>query len=389
MTKKILLSSIDAPFIGGAGTNSYNLIKLMRSSLKLDVVGLFIYANSSYNNDPHNIGKILKHDPYNDTIEQTRMKIKEVMGGEPDVIVAKNYIAVLICYKIFPNIKIVFLPSGSSFYGHYNSKNKNKIVPMSDLITKLEKNQVKMVDVITEKGNYPCFPKGCQSGCDCEIRAIILSHRIVPNSEITERLFKELIKNMRTGSGSTIIQKIVPYVEISTLYDTIHLNKTTPYIDFKNRKYDVMFACYSWNRKLKNIDLVKKIVRHPQMNGYRILVVGNYSNLVSAENLTNVITKGCQDNDNIMQLYMSSKCFVCPSFYDSFPNVITEANLCNCSTVTSKNVGQWKLLSSELIVLNFNSVDEWVEKIIKGVQTQYPSYKLDQYTVLKKLEHYL
>lgn len=97
--KKVLLCSIDAPFIGGAGTNAYNLIKLLRCTH--DVVGLFIFTGDKYDKDPHKIGNIIKYDPTKDKLENIQKEIVKALNWFPDVIIAKNYIPVLISRKMF------------------------------------------------------------------------------------------------------------------------------------------------------------------------------------------------------------------------------------------------------------------------------------------------
>lgn len=383
MSKKIIISSIDAPFVGGAGTNSYNLIKLFRNILKHNVVGLYIYTEYNYIADPHKIGNILNFNPKKEKIESIKNKIIDSLGGEPDVILTKNYIPVFFLKKIFPRIKLYLLPSGSSFYGHYI--NKVNLITMSELIKKLESSQLKLYDVVTHKGKWPCYPDSCQPGCDCELRALLLADKIIPNSDITENLFKLLYKNLTIKDS--LISKILSYNLTSALYDMSALTGVKR-LDFNKRKYDLIFIAYNWNRKLKNATLVENIVNNKIMKKYNILVAGNNSNIIKPTNYNTTILN-CINNKHIFEFLMNSRCLACVSWYDSFPNVITEANMCGCNIVSSENVGQAKLLPPKLIVKNFNNVTDWIDKIELGINNKFTPFKIDQISILKELNNTL
>lgn len=380
--KNILLCSIDVPFIGGAGTNSYNLIKLLRGFLKYNVVGLFIYTNDLFKKDPHNIGNILKYNPMKDNIDIIREEIINIFNDEPNLILAKNYISVFIGKKLFPKVKLFFLPSGSSFFNLYCEQ--YGMITIKELIKKLETGYVKLSNIVKYKGNWPCFPQSCKLGCDCETRAICIADKIIPNSQITEQFYKALYKNIKMV-GRSISDKITNYIFISGLYDTIYIKNIIKNIEFSERKYDIIFVCYNWKRKLKNMELVEKIVNDKLMKKYSIVVIGDQSNLLKSRNL-NVTIIGYLENNKLLEYLENSRCLVCVSYYDSFPNVITEANLCGCNIVTSENVGQCKLIPKELVVSDFYNLNEWIDKIILGVKKKYRSFIIDHQEVLKKLD---
>jgi glycosyltransferase involved in cell wall biosynthesis len=386
-TQKILFCSIDAPFIGGAGTNSYNMIKLLRSKLKYTVSGLYLYTNDNLDKDPHNIGGIHKYNPSKDKIAVLKATLIKDLGGFPDLILAKNYISVLISKKIFPQTKLFFLPSGSSFYGHYCARFGQ--TPIIDLINDLETGKKTLSSVTRVTGKYPCWPSSCQSGCDCELRAYIMADKIIPNSHITERLFKGLYGNIKSGidADHSVANKVNSFIETSALYDCETIMKTTKNINFENRKYDVIFACYSWKRNLKNMDLVNKIIKDVRMKNVRIVIIGNDSQKAVIPVGSKTMTVGCVDNKKMFEYLGDTRCYVCPSYYDSYPNMITEADLSGCNTVSSLNVGQHNRLAKELLVINFNSVDEWVTKILKAVDQKHSSLLIDQTIILQNLKN--
>jgi glycosyltransferase involved in cell wall biosynthesis len=375
MNKKIVLTSVDAPFIGGAGTNSYNLIKLMRSVLRMKVVGLFIYTEKTLVCDPHNIGNIVSFNPKVDKAENIRNKLVDLLEGPPDMIVSKNYIPVFFMKKMFPKTKLCLLPSGSSFYGQY--VNKEGMTTMTEVMKKLSKNELKLNDVIKQQGKWPCYPESCQAGCDCELRALMLADKIVPNSTMTENLFKLLYKNL------PLVNKVQGAIMTPGVYDMGTLSGVKR-IDFATRKYDVVFIAYNWDRKLKNPELVERIVNHKSMKKYNMLIIGNAAQKIKATNF-NTTQLNYMNNKNIFEFLMNTKCLVCPSYYDSFPNVVTEANMCGCNVVCSENIGQAKIIPPRLLVKNFGRLEDWLEKIELAINNKFMPFKIDQIKILKDL----
>lgn len=385
MPKNVLLCSIDAPFIGGAGTNAYNLIKLLRSHLKYNVVGLFIYTNTLLLKDPHNIGDIIKFNPNRDDIEKIRTDIVKALGTEPDVMIVKNYIPVFIVKKMFPRVKLVFLPSGSSLYGHYCTINKQ--ITVTELIDKFLSDEVQISDIISHNGRWPCYPQGCQTGCDCEMRALSLADKIIPNSYITELLYRAMYDNNKL-KGLNLGTKITQHIYTSALYDTNYISKNIKLIEFNKRGYDVTFACFNWKRKLKNISLVEQIINHDSMKNLHIMVIGELSNLLKPRFLNTTIV-GCIDNKKFLECLANSKVVLCPSYYDSFPNVVTEANLCGCNVVISRNIGQSIIVQEHSLVDNFYDVTEWITKILNASKKKYNTYNIDQMSILKEFDEVL
>lgn len=382
--KKILLCSIDAPFIGGAGTNSYNLIKIMRGKLKHRVCGLYLYQDENLDRDPHKIGGIYKYNPKKDKIAQIKSGIIKELGGFPDTIMAKNYIAVLMAHKFFPTVKIYFLPSGSQYYSHYIRK--FGLIPVNRLIRDLEEGRKSLTSIVKYQGDHPCWPNSCQNGCDCELRAFMTAHVVIPNSEVTERLFKGLFKRIQSSPGISVADKIHPAIETSGLYDYQSVLKNSKYVQFSDRPYDVIFACYNWKRDLKNMELVRKIVRDPRMLGLKVLIAGHHSSLAKPDPKSRVEIVGCVKNDHMIKYLSQSRCYVCPSYYDSYPNMITEADLCGCNIVTSSNVGQYRRVSKELLVGNFNDTDEWIDKVIRSIKKRSTALLIDQGAIIKQLD---
>lgn len=364
---RVLICSIDAPFIGGTGTNSYNLIKEMRLQLNWKVAGLFFHKDSKLNNDPHNIKGIWSYVPKKHKIAMIKTKIIDYLGGYPKKVLAKNYISVLMANKFFPLVPIIFLPSGCLYYSHllYCLKNTG-IIDAVEMCNRIKKGSLvpeaiggKLKNNINNSDwtrvETLCWPNSCAIGCDCELRACMISERCIPNSKITKNML-ELIYN-KWGISNKLEDEIL----ISALYDRSTISNKIPW---EVRSIDILFGCFNWKRNVKNLEIVQKIVTDSSFKNKKVVIVGSGvipSNFKNA--CTNIRLTGCVDNKNMLKLLADSKLFVCPSYYDSYPNMITEATLCGSGVVTSWNVGQSEFMSRSLVINEFNDVTEWVNKI--------------------------
>ena len=365
---KILISSIDAPYIGGAGTNAYNIIKMLRK-LGHQVAGLFFYKDMILNKDPHNIGGIWRYAP-EDNMELIKNNIINYLGGEPIVIFAKNYIGVLMSNKFFPNAKLIFLPSGSQYYSHYS--NKFGWAPITNLLHNLKIDKCNLTTIVNKQGKGPCWPSSCPIGCNCEQEAYKRANIIIPNSDLSQELFSLLF-----GSD-----KISKFVETSAIYDIDTIPKILP--KFETRKFDIMFGCYSWNREIKNLNLVGQILTHPKLKNKKVLVAGDGANKLKISS-PNIIIKQNKDIPKMLDEIKNAKTYVCTSYYDSYPNMINEADYCGCNLITSRNVGQRNKMPAQCIINNYTDLDEWVTKILASLNIKYAGLEINQDIILLEL----
>lgn len=243
----------------------------------------------------------------------------------------------------------------------------------------MQKKEITLNNITNKEGNSPCFPKGCEQGCDCELKAVQTADKIIPNSFLSETLYKNLY-------DENIVNKVTNFIEVSSIYDTEYISKSIKNIEFSRRNYDITFACFNWKRKLKGMELIDKISTDKRLMTYKILIIGGSSSLSKNKNIT---IKECCPNNELLNYFANSKCFVCTSYYDSYPNVINEANYCGCNIVTSTNVGQCRVLPQESIVKNFYDATEWVNKILYSINFKRPTFTINQPDVLNKLNKYI
>ena len=110
----LLVVSADLPYIGGCGTNSYNILKqLSKIKSRYRTFGVFI-TNIDGNENPDNLENIFKVN-INSDIEKNLSVIKNNINndfGEIDLILIKNYKSFVFVNRVFKDEEKLFLPSG-------------------------------------------------------------------------------------------------------------------------------------------------------------------------------------------------------------------------------------------------------------------------------------
>lgn len=357
--KNIVFVSVDKPFNGGSSTNTYNMIKYFTNHDYVRPYGIFISpSNNDEDIDPLSLGNIfhVKHNlNYETNLINTLNKI-EIVAGKIDLIFVKNYKAFFSIHwinrKINNKYKIIFSPSGL----------KSEISKAENIFIKKKMDLDKCDNLYDILKLY-----------DNEIEEYVFntSKYIIPNSRITFDI-------------------------INNTYD-IDLSLKQPcnitYIDYKNmenknledRKYDIAFICYSWKRKVKNYDLVYKLVNHKYLEKYNILVIGKNQSKITKDNILQI--DNCSNNE-ILEYLSNTKLLCIPSIYDSSPNILKEALMCNCNIILSKNVGTYNYFENSNIVENINNIDEWLYKIVNNIGKQIKVKSLNTKLISKELVYH-
>ena len=341
--KNILFVSCDIPNIGGAATNTYNLINKLKDTF--NCFGLFITNIKSNEIDPYNIGNISKIN-VNENLKQNITEFFK--NNKIDIIFVKNYKIYVYIYKYIPsNIVKVFSPSGLRNVTNYISKNKKYIQNVNLNIFKHED------DELIEKENILEFVKINDKNLeylvfrDCDY--------ILPNSDLTYNIIKKQIS----------YDKLFKPIYLTNIF----LEDVNNLLPFVKRKYHLGFVAYNWKRACKNYDLVKKLINHIKIKNYNIVIVG--LNQSKNENQNNDSFDNL-DKPKLINLFKNCRTVVIPSFYDSNPNVLIEAIKYGCNVVTSTNVGNNNFINQQAIVQNPTDINEWITKISKSTRKLYP-----------------
>ena len=343
---RILVSSVDTPYIGGSATNAYNIIKLLRK--KGYIVKGLMMDNTENDPDPDKIGDIYHMYLNKDDLQDDKLNDIYNRLGDIDVVFAKNYKAVVVCRRLYPKAKIISSPSGLRVYAQYCHKQGN--MTYEEFYHRLDE-----IEINTELEIPPDLYSVLRSDKIIEPMAARCADLIVPNSRITSILYKNLYPEF--------IEKLYDHISLSNI---CYASNTK-----QERIYDIVFACYDWKRPIKNGVLVNKIL--DKINDLNILVIGNNYKKHFTVNKQNITYKDGCDHDILMEYLNQSKMYIIPSYYDSNPNTFVEAARCGCKIISTPNIGQTDYIPDEFIVNDFYNVNKWIEKIyeVKDKEFKY------------------
>lgn len=337
----IICSSVDAPYMGGSATNLYRIIKELADIKEFNIYGIFI-SNFKTNHNPDRLNNII-HIPLNEEMENKLIDLKKIINnkiGHIDFILCKSYKIIPLFKKIFRGSKIIFTPSGiinnNIIFG------KKYLLDMN--IGKNDSSEKNDNDMDT---NY-------QHLNDYSIKQ---SDMLVPNSLLTYNVINKIYSNPPNLYFPISLSNII--------------NEKINDNNFMDRSYDIIFCAYNWKRKCKNYDLALKIINHPSLEKYKIIIVGENHN---GKYGNNVISKNYMKNLQLLELLTNVKVLVVPSRFDSNPNILTEAIVSGCNVVTSRNVGNYENLDKKCIVDNYQNVEDWIEAIKKCSEQRFPYY---------------
>lgn len=352
----ILIVCGDKPFYGGAATNSYNLIKLLKEN-EYNVRGLFISYQNYGENDPDNLNCV-DHIYLDENIEKNINIWKESKTINFDLIFCKNYKIFVIIKKLFYDIPIIFSPSGLR---QLTAKISNKKI----FYQEFKNNDIKIIQndyKLIENDNIYKFIM--DNDKYLENYALENADYLLPNSMITHDIIKE-------NYNDNITKKLLEPIYISNIQ---FIEKTN--YNFRKRTFDFAFIATNWKRATKNIWLVKNLIKRLKGSSYKILLIGNNHGITSndypEEEYNNLTIKTHILRDEMISLYQNIKTVVITSFYESNPNVLIEAIYCGCNVVCSVNCGNSINLRNNLVVNEPNKINNWISSMETSTKKLFP-----------------
>lgn len=311
--KRILITSTQYPYYGGAATNAYALIKYFRS-IGVRTCGVF-FENKNINVDPDSIGGVFRSSKSNNS--DLKKNITKYLRGNPQIILCKNYAAPIFSRKIYPGGKIVYLASGCPQMMELSAKNISA-----------QKYLISQKNIVFKD----------------EVSAIKASDFIIPNSKIGFSLLEK-----HYGKTANILEPFNTSFEI---------NNSPKNINFDRRGYDIGFICSNFNRSVKNANLAFKIFDY--FADYKKIAIGNNSSRF--KKIDNTVVFSGKSNEFVINTLSQTKLILCTSFYDASPNIIREAIACGCNILVSKNCGWHEVYSKESVCSDVYNKIEWLDK---------------------------
>ena len=348
--KSILITSVDLPYVGGSGTNSYTMIKELKNTNLFNIYGLYFSSSTQPGQeDPENLGNIYRFNM--DTKDDKELFSLKEKIKDLDLILCKNYKMVYVVKKLFPNVKIIYSPSGLRGITASISNNPNFIndINKKDYF-KLESGDRVIEDCDSIFTALKKYEKKLENFAflNCDI--------IVPNSKLTYKIIK---------SNKIINPKLTNYIPLTNI--SLNCNSNN---EWNERNYDIGFACYSWKRTCKNFNLVLEIIK--RLTNLKIIVIGECPPNSLFED--NVDYYNNVSHETLLEKLQQTKVFVMCSFYDSNPNVVIEALSCECNVVLSENIGGYEYIDEDCIVKEYNNLYEWLDVIKNNLTTKRKYY---------------
>ncbi len=330
--KNILVLSTQYPGYGGASTNAYAIIKYLKLE-GYNVVGAFIEDNIIANVDPDKIGNIFKFSLYSFTcnnknkIAEYKKIINNALGGDPSLILCKNYIAPYCSKILYPSTRNYYFVSG--------------LCNAIDICTEIPANELVSKDI-------------CISQSQTELSAIKNSDVIVMNSQLSTKIFYR--------SYPEYAQKVYPTIIDTSLYSTILINNETTNAE---KIYDFIIVSSILTRKEKNNLFLIEILKNPKFDIYSKLIVGDDN--ADFVNIPNSAIYDLMPHSDLMILLQQTKVLLYPSLYDSNPNTIREAIHNNCLILTTNNIGFYETLPEISVCKSFDE-SEWIDKSLHLIE---------------------
>ena len=286
-------------------------------------------------------GKILETDEYVNNIKE---KIFKYLNGEPDIIMSKNFLAPLTSKNLYPKSKLIYLVSGVYILTILNNESEN---PKSAQY--FFKNYDKLENTIKKiKENINII---------VEHKTMELSDIVLTNSDLTRTIMNKLY--------SQFSKKIVDPLNTSLAIDFKKFNGKL--IDYNTRKYDIIYVCSNFERKIKNSFMINEIFLDKRLENYNKIVIGD--NNIFSNKIKNLIVLNQQKNDTVLNYMNNSKLLLMTSLFDSSPNTLFEAVQCGCNVIISKNIGSYKYFNNKCVCEDIYDIEEWIVKILENIKS--------------------
>lgn len=349
--KNVLFVTVDTPGIGGAATNTYNLISNLHDDF--NVYSIFVTDDD--------IDKIENLENY--FILKNNTNLIELLNNiyeyfltsniEIHTIFCKNYKVLINIKNVFKNINIIFSPSGLRHITNLAQDNYVNYLEVKTFSNAIYNNTYSVQKFFTMNDIY------------LDYLAMLYSDVIIPNSVLTFNLINKIYPK-------TVFNNL--FIPVYTTNINLLKYENNPTKNWSDREYDILFCAFSWSRQCKNVEIIYKIINNTKDK--KIMVIGKNFDLEAVYNKSNTIKYVANlTNSQIQKIYTKCKILVIPSFYDSNPNVLIEAVSNGCGIITTNNVGNSENINEDNLVLEPNDLSEWINKIENLLDTGNFVYK--------------
>jgi glycosyltransferase involved in cell wall biosynthesis len=321
-----MLCCYEPPGFGGASSQSYDLLLKMRNDgIDASLVNLiderdrafFEYTFGSLLGNPDGADAV-----YNATITGAFADPQPELGAtierlSPDVIVAVGYIATVAVKRYQSGRPIIFYAVGGS-------------LAQLMVLDGWADDAITLAALLRRAGRPPLVE---ELG---ERRAVEAASLVITNST---SLYEQYIA-FYPGWAGKIYPRVVWTTEWIVESTVRYASLAKP---FDQREIDMLFVASSWDRRVKNYRLVKRLSR--EFPHASIHVVGDI-----VERIPRVTHHGFLASPaRLFELMGDTRTIVSPSLIDAAPGILFQASTMGCNIVASKNCGNWTICNPELL----------------------------------------
>ncbi|MBA42745.1 MAG: hypothetical protein CMF62_01905 [Magnetococcales bacterium] len=338
---KVLITSTQYPHNGGSATTAYHTAKFLKKC-GFQVACIF-FENKNIDIDPENIGNVyrvrhkigFKIHPSESKI-QIIENIRNDLVGEPDIILGFNYGSPVLIRQVYNKTKLLYCISGipSLTLGEDSAVNR-------DISIRYALN-----DGLNKHINLELYRQ--------EKECIKISDLCTPYTKLIGEVYKKLYPEY--------LSKLIE--PSNTAINNILINKKIETEEY-DKTIDIIAVASNWNRKVKNLEFLKKIMK---LFPYKNKVIIGIDNDIKIKNLK------CINRipyDEVQKLMKLSKIIIIPSYSESGPNVILEAIDNKCIPIASKNIGFSNFLNENTLCQDVYNIEEFYNKISYNLNNYY------------------
>lgn len=344
VSRRILLACFEPPGYGGAGTATYDLFeRAQREGLPVSFLNLVDRHQESffratfgpgYGNPRalENAHTCVLQQPFQRT---NPALAKLVRSLAPDVILTVGYIAALALRRAAPRRRLLLFTAGCDQIDRY-LRVLGTATAVRDWL---------------RAGNRP-----------------VLFHRLERRAVETADLLlahSDLVRDLLTLFYPGVIGKLYP--DVIWMAEWIHgaaQGYPASVLPFAQRDIDLLLVASRWNRPEKNLPLARAIIeRCPDLS---IHIAGELDGPVANATCHGLLASRTE----LFALFGRARVVASTSRWDAAPGVLFEASALGSNVVASRNCGNWRICSSELLVDSYDA-DCFVGKVRLAVARRY------------------
>ena len=323
-----MIACYEVPGFGGASTSAYELFRTMQSDgVDVSFVNLiderdrvfFQYTFGDRLGNPDGLAgveNVFVAPPFSASQPGLTALRRIIDRQAPDVAAGVGHVATSALRAAAPQGRLVYMTTGC--------KEAERLIL-----------EGRYTDYVSLARGLPNDPRMYFN--ESEWRAISNGDLVITHSDQV----RDLLLHFYPEWKGKIYPCVIWYAEWIHSAALRHAHRARP---FHEREIDALFIASSWDRKVKNYALVRRIVS--RLPGRRIHVVGDVD-----ESLAGVVHHGfVPERERVLDLLGNARAVVCPSLVDAAPGILFEASALGCNVVASKNCGSYRLCHPALLV---------------------------------------